>query len=241
MKLEKIVTISGNIRLLSGLHIGGGDVAMKIGGIDREVIKHPVTGKPYIPGSSLKGKVRSLLEWREGLVGYNIDAKGKGRPTDATRDYDANEEARQRAVRIAKLFGNGKTVEDEKMAKELGVTRVRFADAVLTPEFENKPRSELSEVKFENSIDRITSRADNPRQTERVPGGTVFDFEITLKRFEGDGDELVELLLRGLRLLEMDALGGSGSRGYGRVKFEKLTMDGESIQPRFEAIEPFEG
>ncbi len=236
MKLEKIVTISGNIRLLSGLHIGGGDAVMKIGGIDREVIKHPVTGKPYIPGSSLKGKVRSLLEWREGLVGYN-----EGKPTDATRNYDENSEVKQKAVRIAKLFGNGKTVDNDEMAKELGVTRVRFADASLTPEFAQKTRSELSEVKFENSIDRITSRASNPRQTERVPSGTVFDFEISLKRLEGDGDELAELLLRGLRLLEMDALGGSGSRGYGRVKFENITMDGEDVQARFETIEPFEG
>ena len=234
MKLQNITTISGEIRLLSGLHIGGGDAAMKIGGIDREVIKHPITDKPYIPGSSLKGKIRSLLEWREGLVGYN-----SGNPTDVKADYEANEEMKERAMLIARLFGNGKTIKDEGLAKDVGVTRVRFADATLREDFEKKPRSELSEVKFENSIDRITSRATNPRQTERVPSGTVFTFEITLKRFEGDGDEMLDLLLKGMRLLEMDALGGSGSRGYGRVKFENLTIDKEPLQERFDAISPF--
>jgi CRISPR-associated protein Csm3 len=234
MKLENIITLSGEIKLLSGLHIGGGDASMKIGGIDNEVIKHPVTGKPYIPGSSLKGKVRSLLEWRAGVVGYN-----DGNPTDIAADYDANEEVRQKALLIAKLFGNGKTIKDDTLAKQIGVTRVRFSDAMLRSDFEAKSLQELMEVKFENSIDRITSRASNPRQTERVPSGVVFNFEITLKQFEGDGDELLEMLKKGLRLLEMDALGGNGSRGYGRIKFQNLTQNGESIQESFEAIQPF--
>jgi len=236
MKLQKITTITGEIRLLSGLHIGGGDTAMKIGGIDREVIKHPVTDKPYIPGSSLKGKIRSLLEWREGLVGYN-----NGSPTDVNANYDANDVMKKRAMLIARLFGNGKTIKDEELAKDVGVTRVRFADAMLREDFEKKTRSELSEVKFENTIDRVTSRTKQGglRQTERVPSGTVFNFEITLKRFEGDGEEMLDLLLKGLRLLEMDALGGSGSRGYGRVKFENIAIDEETIQERFDAISPF--
>ncbi len=234
MKLENIITLSGEIKLLSGLHIGGGDASMKIGGIDNEVIKHPVTGKPYIPGSSLKGKVRSLLEWRAGVVGYN-----DGNPTDVAANYDANEEVRQKALLIAKLFGNGKTIKDDTLAKQVGVTRVRFSDAMLRSDFEAKSLQELMEVKFENSIDRITSRASHPRQTERVPSGVVFNFEITLKQFEGDGDELLEMLKKGLRLLEMDALGGNGSRGYGRIKFQNLTQNGESIQESFEAIQPF--
>jgi len=234
MKLENIITLAGEIELLSGLHIGGGDTSMKIGGVDNEVIKHPVTGKPYIPGSSLKGKVRSLLEWYAGVVGYN-----KGKPTDILAEYDANEEVKQKALLIVKLFGNGNSINSDDIAKEVGVTRVRFSDCLLRSDFEAKSIQELTEVKFENSIDRITSRASNPRQTERVPSGVVFNFEITLKQFEGDGDELLNMLKTGLRLLEMDALGGNGSRGYGRIKFQNLTQNGESIQESFEAIQPF--
>ncbi len=234
MKLENIITIAGEIKLLSGLHIGGGDASMKIGGVDNEVIKHPVTGKPYIPGSSLKGKVRSLLEWRAGVVGYN-----DGEPTSVEAEYDANEEVKEKAFLIAKLFGNGKTIRSDEIAKKVGVTRVRFSDCLLRNDFEAKSLQDLTEVKFENSIDRITSRASNPRQTQRVPSGVLFNFEITLKQFEGDGDELLDMLKKGLRLLEMDALGGSGSRGYGRIKFQNLTQNGESIQESFEAIQPF--
>ena len=87
----------------------------------------------------------------------------------------------------------------------------------------------LTEAKSENTIDRITSVTVNGgvRQTERVPAGAEFDFKLTLRQFEGDSPELLDLVLKGLRLLELDSLGGSGSRGYGKIEFQNLTVSGE--------------
>jgi len=68
MKLTKISQIQGQIELVSGLHIGSGNTEMHIGGTDNPVIKNPVNNQPYIPGSSLKGKMRSLMEWRAAVV-----------------------------------------------------------------------------------------------------------------------------------------------------------------------------
>jgi len=225
-KLTQIKTITGTIRLKSGLHIGGGDASMKIGGIDNEVIKHPVTNEPYIPGSSLKGKIRSLLEWKLGLVGVN-----EGKPANVINNYPTEKEEKN-AIKIAQLFGNGGEIKDnEELSKLVGVTRVSFNDCELTEKVK-------TEVKFENTINRITSKADNPRQTERVPSGATFNFSVTIKVFEND-DNLIELLKEGMKLLEMDSLGGNGSRGYGKIKFENLKENGENIQEEFDAIDPF--
>ncbi len=227
IRLKNITTISGEIELVSGLHIGGGDASMKIGGIDNEVIKHPLTGEPYIPGSSIKGKVRSLLEWKYGLVGIN-----EGNPVNVTKHYPTDKE-KESALVIARLFGNGGDIkDDDTLSKKVGVTRVSFNDA-------NLKEPVKTEVKFENSINRITSKADNPRQTERVPSGAIFDFEINVKIFEGD-EGLLDVLKEGLKLLEMDSLGGNGSRGYGKIKFVNLKENGEDIQASFDAIKPFE-
>ena len=91
-----------------------------------------------------------------------------------------------------------------------------------------------------NTIDRITSltTGGGVRQTERVPAGAEFDFKLMLRQFEGDKPELLELVLKGLKLLELDSLGGSGSRGYGKVKFIELTVDGETRN--LDDIKPFE-
>jgi len=225
-KLVNITTITGTIKLKSGLHIGGGDASMKIGGIDNEVIKHPITNEPYIPGSSIKGKVRTLLEWKLGLVGIN-----NGKPANITKKYPTDKE-KTNALKIAQLFGNGGDIKDnEELSKQVGSTRVSFNDCSLVEKIK-------TEVKFENSINRITSKADNPRQTERVPSGAKFDFEVSIKVFENDNN-LVELLKEGLKLLELDSLGGNGSRGYGKIKFENLKENGNDIQEDFEKIEPF--
>jgi CRISPR-associated protein Csm3 len=97
----------------------------------------------------------------------------------------------------------------------------------------------LTEVKSENVINRVTSVAEHPRQTERVPADAVFDFRLSFKRLDGDGGDLLELVLAGLKLLELDSLGGSGSRGYGKVRFEKLTIDDQDESGRFEETRAF--
>ena len=230
MKLTNIVEIKAKLVLQTGLHIGVGDSEMHIGGIDNSVIKHPITQSPYIPGSSLKGKIRTLLEWRSGAV--------QSSPL-SLKDISKNPEE---VKNILRLFGiSGDTKNSEQEVAEIGVSRLAFWDCALNEAWENAIREDnqlLTEAKSENTIDRITSTAGNPRQTERVPAGAEFDFKLTLRQFEGDKPELLDLVLKGLKLLELDSLGGSGSRGYGKVKFTDLTVDGKACN--LDDIKPFE-
>ena len=230
MKLTNIVEIKAKLVLQTGLHIGAGDSEMHIGGIDNSVIKHPLTQSPYIPGSSLKGKIRTLLEWRSGAVQNN--------PL-TLKDVSKNPEE---VKNILRLFGiSGDTKNSEQEVAEIGVSRLAFWDCALNEAWEKAIRDDnqlLTEAKSENTIDRITSTAGNPRQTERVPAGAEFDFKLMLRQFEGDKPELLDLVLKGLKLLELDSLGGSGSRGYGKVKFTELTVDGEARN--LDDIKPFE-
>ena len=230
MKLTNIVEIKAKLVLETGLHIGAGDSEMHIGGIDNSVIKHPITQSPYIPGSSLKGKIRTLLEWRSGAV--------QNAPL-TVKDITKNPEE---VKNILRLFGiSGDTKNSEQEVAEIGVSRLAFWDCALDSDWEKNIRDDnqlLTEAKSENTIDRITSTAGNPRQTERVPAGAEFDFKLMLRQFEGDKPELLELVLKGLKLLELDSLGGSGSRGYGKVKFTKLTVDGNARN--LDDIKPFE-
>ena len=230
MKLTNIVEIKAKLVLETGLHIGAGDSEMHIGGIDNSVIKHPITQSPYIPGSSLKGKIRTLLEWRSGAV--------QNAPL-TVKDITKNPEE---VKNILRLFGiSGDTKNSEQEVAEIGVSRLAFWDCALDSDWEKAIRDDnqlLTEAKSENTIDRITSTAGNPRQTERVPAGAEFDFKLMLRQFESDKPELLELVLKGLKLLELDSLGSSGSRGYGKVKFTKLTVDGNARN--LDDIKPFE-
>jgi len=205
----KIVTLKGQIKLLSGLHIGGGDDTMKIGGIDNGVIKDINTNKPYIPGSSLKGKMRSLLEWNYRLVGY-----GDGTPFHSKLLNKIPQPDKKDALNLLKLFGNGKT--DDNFGE---ITRINVGDCQLIDE-----GLKVSEAKFENSINRQKGTALSPRQTERVPAGVKFNFDIRVKILEEDNeDDFKQMIEKGLNLIENDYLGGNGSRGYGRAKFINRT------------------
>lgn len=233
MKLTSIREYTGKIILKSGLHIGAGDTELRIGGTDNPVIKHPHTLEPYIPGSSIKGKIRSLLELKSGIIGKRTD--GNGSPLglkDLARDNDKKE-----GEKILKLFGMSGADTDE--SGKIGPSRLSFADCSLEQEWKKRAFERnlpLTEVKSENSIDRIKGTALNPRFTERVPAETEFTFTITLKEFDMDKDQNLEgFLLEGMRLLEMDALGGSGSRGYGRVRF---VFDDSETQKKFEDTKP---
>lgn len=205
-----IKKIQGKIYLKTGLHIGGGTEGIEIGGIDNPVIKDPKTGYPFIPGSSLKGKMRSLLELK--MDQYN---KEKGEPCSCGK------------CDICKVFGN------TNKNSEVGITRAVFRDAFLSQESIDmlKQRNILAtEAKTENTIDRIKGRALHPRQSERVISGLSFDFEIAVRVFKDDKEkEIIDLLKQGMNLLEQDALGGSGSRGYGKIQFQQLTLDGKPL------------
>ncbi len=234
MQLQNIQILTADLILESGLHIGAGDSEIHIGGIDNSVVKHPVTGEPYIPGSSLKGKIRSLLEWKSGAV--QEDPLGK-------KEYDRSEGAQQTAVKhILQLFGISGDTQDEGFQKEIGHTRLAFWDCPLDETYAQEQRDNdrlYTEAKSENRINRISGEAKDPRQTERVPAGAKFRFKLTLKQYDGDDDTLLNTLLTGLKLLEWDSLGGSGSRGYGKVRFDELTLDNENISDRFAQLKPF--
>ena len=98
-----------------------------------------------------------------------------------------------------------------------------------------------TEAKSENTINRITGTADNPRQTERVPADALFDFKLGMKILDDNEQTFVETLLAGLKLLELDGIGGSGSRGYGKIKFINLKLNDTDLQARLEATDPFKG
>ena len=230
MKLIDIKEITGKIILKSGLHIGAGDTEMRIGGTDTPVVKHPHTNEPYIPGSSFKGKVRSLLELKSGLMG-----KTDGAPLGIKDLKNLTGQDREICCKIVKLFGASGADADDKI--EIGTTRVSFADASLNEEWKKQAllhHLSYTEVKSENSIDRIKGTAQHPRFIERVPAETVFSFSISLKVFENDHG-LEDLYFQGLILLDLDSLGGRGSRGYGRIQFE---FDNPDISEKFSAINP---
>lgn len=223
MQLTKIQTLTGALVLKSGLHIGAGDSEMRIGGTDNPVVKDPLNGQPYIPGSSLKGKIRSLLEWRHGLV---VAAKG----SPYSFKHLARDEGNVAGRDLIKLFGGAPDKEGDVLVNAIGPTRLAFRDCALNADWKAAVDARhllTTEAKSENTIDRIAGVAEHPRFTERVIAGARFDFGLSLKVL--DDENLLPMLLDGLKLLTLDSLGGSGSRGYGKLEFEGLVLDGTTV------------
>ena len=234
MQLKAINQITGQIQLVTGLHIGAGNEEVHIGGIDNGVIKHPHTQQPYIPGSSLKGKMRSLLEWRAGLVG-----ESKGKPVSIDLLERLTGDKKQHAEILIRLFGAAGDTQNNDKAEEIGITRLSFWDCGLSKAWLEKVDQNnwlYTEAKSENTINRITGTADNPRQTERVPADALFDFKLGIKILDDQEHAFIDTVLAGLKLLELDGIGGSGSRGYGKIKFK---LDDADLQERLDAIDPF--
>jgi len=221
MRLEKIVPITGVIELLTGLHIGAGSETTQIGGVDNPIIRSPKDGNPYIPGSSLKGRMRALLE----LYLDKLDSNGN--------IHRYNEDScKDNYCPICYLFGAPANTEAPIGPGRL-IVRDCMIDESLEPNLKIKQESPglpYTEEKTEISINRITSDVGGSlRKTERVPAGVKFRLDISLRKFEGDPDSLLKNLLVGLALLQKDALGGSGSRGYGKIKITDLKVDDEEI------------
>lgn len=234
IKLQKIIELKGKLVLESNLHIGSGNMEMHIGGTDNPIIKHPHTLEPYIPGSSIKGKVRSLLELSSGVAAYafKTDNRSGGMASFSLLNSATKAEAKAEIAAILKIFGfsgSDKTGTDEEAvaARELGPTRASFSDCYLNKAWKEKATENLWPLaieKSETAIDRIsgTAKQGTLRQTEMVPAGAEFDFRLSFKIFCDGDKKLFEKLKEGLDLLAKDALGGSGSRGYGRIRFEGL-------------------
>lgn len=240
MQLTKIQKLTGQIELLSGLHIGSGNTEIHIGGTDNPVIKNPITQEPYIPGSSIKGKMRSLLEWHLGVVditqGQPLSFKHLNNPA-------LSDKIKPQAKSLLKLFGGAPdSSNDQAIVTEIGPSRLSFWDCSLNPEWVadmNEKNLLLTETKMENSIDRITGTASHGsgvRNTERVPATAKFGFNLTIRVH--DSEDLLDTVLQGLKLLELTGLGGSGSRGYGKIRFTGLKLDDQSVQDKLETVNP---
>jgi CRISPR-associated protein Csm3 len=234
MQLTNIQKLTGQIELLSGLHIGSGNAEIHIGGTDNPVIKNPITQEPYIPGSSIKGKMRSLLEWQMGVVGQT-----EGQPLSFKHLKKLDSKVQDKAKALIKLFGSAPDGDiAQELLAEIGPSRLLFWDCSLDREWAKAMDNKnllLTETKMENTIDRIKGTAVDPRNTERVPATARFDFNLTIRVH--DDENLLDTVLQGLKLLELTGLGGSGSRGYGKIKFQGLKLDDDqSIQDRLEQL-----
>jgi CRISPR-associated protein Csm3 len=214
--------LTATLEVKTGLHIGAGKDAIEIGGIDNPVVKHPYSLEPYVPGSSLKGKARFLLEWAFNTV--RDDGRAFGFDDTDARTGKAGADV------ILRLFGTAASRD----AWGHGPTRLIVRDAPLNSSWRERMVDEgraLTEDKTEVSIDRIAGKAldGGLRQTERVPAGARFDVEIGFRAWslgdEGEQDwRCLAWFIQALDLIEQDALGGSGSRGYGQVRFEGLKL-----------------
>lgn len=232
--------ISSHIELVSGLHIGTSKDTMKIGDLDNPVIKDAF-GKPYIPGSSLKGKMRSLMELYHNLI--SMDKLIYSRKDREEKRIVRLHMCGKKECKVCGLFGNapseqqsvieGKKIEIEyKVPTRIIVRDARLIDESITEQMKENMDFEYTEIKFENSLDRILSTA-NPRQTERVPAGAKFNSEIIVNRFiidnSDDSIDFLEQTLIAMKLLEDDYLGGQGTRGYGKIKFVNLSIEYRDI------------
>lgn len=211
--LQGKLHIQARLKLLTGLHIGAGSDFAPIGAVDSPFIRDPFTKQPIIPGSSLKGKMRTLLA-KSFASSYVLNP------------IEEDDE------RVQRLFGAA-SKEGARPA------RLQFFDSKMTAEsFQQFDAMELDtyigEVKFENTINRLTATA-NPRQIERVPAGAEFSFQLVYnieKPEEIQAD--LNMLAEGFRLLQWDYLGGHGSRGYGRVslcdfRIQLVTLQQKSV------------
>ncbi|MFN3928997.1 MAG: type III-A CRISPR-associated RAMP protein Csm3 [Thermoflexus sp.] len=228
--LQGKIVITGVLQAMTGLRIGGAGAGMEIGGVDNIVIRDPVTGRPYVPGSSLKGKMRSLLTRALGkplktLVERPLqirihwcESEGEyfqeGKPCPLCRAFGV---AGQRAFEPVRLIvRDGYLLEELEILDENGQpVRKRWAEVNTDLPY--------TEVKWEAAIDVLTAAA-NPRPMERVPPGARFQVELLFSVYDENDREAFRTVLQGMRLLEDDYLGSSGSRGYGRVAFRELQV-----------------
>lgn len=195
LDFKENLLLSGKIIVKTGMHVGGIKEELEIGGVESPVIIDPATGNPIIPGSTLKGKMRALLELSDK---EKLDPRGNVHSCNDPECY------------ICTIFGSS---EEGKR----GPTRVIVRDAFLDGEVE-------LEVKAENVINRVEGKAEHPRFIERVPSDSKFDLDIVYSIYTPMDAENLKFLIQAMQLVEDSYLGGSGSRGYGKVEFQDLKM-----------------
>jgi len=221
IKLYGRVFIIANIHSLTGLHIGGSNAGLEIGGVDKAVIRNPLTDQPYIPGSSLRGKMRSQTEKVKGMKQNNPIGKDvKIHSCQSDAEYLANG-----GCPICTVFG---VPADDNKVKNPLPSRLIVRDVLISEdslkEFEKMKVKSFSEIKTEVAIDRVTSAA-TPRSIERVPAGADFGpAEFVFGIYEKADFGRLKTVIEALQLVEDDYLGGAGSRGSGKVQFEGIRI-----------------
>jgi CRISPR-associated protein Csm3 len=228
LKLIGKLILEGELHCETGLHIGAGKGSLEIGGSDNPVVKD-AHGRPYIPGSSLRGKIRSLLEQFSGAAVPSELVYVSRRKGQEVRIHQSDRPDDEICLLFGRNAGRMERVTGEPLDSH-NATPARLAvfdapldlDSITAPMRENLD-DELTEVKNENAIDRITSQA-NPRTLERVPAGARFRVRFIVDVLCEEDAPLIAQLVQGLRLLEDDALGGGGSRGSGLVHFANLKL-----------------
>ncbi len=231
MTIQGKVIITGQIKAETGLHIGAASTGLEIGGVDKMVVRNPLDNTPYIPGSSLKGKMRALLERANGLAEDNNRVWVKRNEVSMHLCNDP-------ACSLCTVFGRNNVKKISRVdnsefeIKVTTPTRLIVRDGKLNPgnaQTLKAAQTDLpyTEVKWEVGIDRITSAA-NPRQMERVPAGARFDFEMIYTIYNGKDRDNLQKVFEAMQLLEDDYLGGHGSRGSGKVSFEALAVEWRS-------------
>lgn len=228
LKLIGKLILEGEMHCETGLHVGAGKGSLEIGGADNPVVKDS-HGRPYVPGSSLRGRIRALLEQATGMAipselvfiskrkGQEVRIHQSDRPDDEICLLFGRSPGRMEKVAGGDVDSNNAT------PARLSVFDAPLIAESITPQMRENLDDELTEVKSENAIDRITSQA-NPRTLERVPAGARFKVRMVIDQLCKEDATLVSLVLQGLRLLEDDTLGGGGSRGSGRVRFDNLKL-----------------
>lgn len=230
IKLLGRLFLEGEIEAVTGLHIGAGRGAIAVGGMDNPVVRDPMTQRPYIPGSSLKGKMRSLLEKREGRQLKQRIGEARIHICDDPTEYNS--------CPVCHIFG---LPGDKEHAQP---TRLVVRDVPLSDESAERMRdldldAPYTEVKWEVAIDRITAAA-NPRQMERVPAGAKFyPLQMVYSLYEAADAERFRTLAETMQLLEDDYLGGQGSRGSGRIRFRNLRLSLRSAE-RYQELHEYE-
>ncbi len=218
IKLAAKVHITGRIKTITGLAIGGSGGALEIGGVDNPIIRNPLTNEPYIPGSSLKGKLRSLLEK---FLGKELNNEVVSRPL--IRIHKCTNESDYIKCPVCIIFGSS---EKENNRPSRLIVRDSFlidGTEYSKKDLEEKGDLPFSELKTETVLDRITAQA-MPRELERVPAGAEFELDLIFDIYNEKDIKFLEDLFKALKLLEDDYLGGSGTRGSGQITFEDIRI-----------------
>ena len=230
------IMITAQVEAVTGLHIGGSSVGLEIGGLDKAVIRNPLTNRPYIPGSSLRGKMRSQTEKVLGLKQNNKIGQVTIHTCKTPAEYGANG-----GCPVCHVFGVPGEVD------ATGPTLLVVRDVPLTDESakaleQARPDLPYAELKTEVAIDRVTSAA-TPRTLERVPAGAMFGpAELVFSIYDQADYARLRYVVEALQLVEDDYLGGAGSRGSGKVKFThiKVTARARAAYSREETFRQFD-